>query len=815
MLDPDHVVGEITDPQGTLRIGNLSDQECVCLSYSGTEGRTFSVIYTGRELSVLLAAAKKAAELAPSAKARSTVRLAALPPKPTRLQLVLVAPENKSPLIILRFVGVGFKQDVFAPPDLLVQLCQKAERKAPMPGVVGILDRFGSGIWMIEGLTLEVRDEISHGTGYFGEYTHHSEVPEGQVVRAWPGTFEGKETVCAFEYAQTWEPLHSPDLAQGQEGDRALRDGLVRHSREIHALLSKTMYETRAVDPVWSGKIALSSMIGDILMSDDKAGGATWTGEGGNPVLKAGLEALREGKVSPHDQAIFSMISAYFHARLTEPEQGIQEINREMGKALNYALHNEPKLLHLVLNNWALMLRQRGAKWGNPEWKEWEQAKKEYPHNLKPIVFCLPDTFPWVKTWQPAKTGAEPVRKASSEEDEVDSGPVELPPVHDRPVEEASAAPRPAKPDIHDADLDGDLLEESGPFQGMKDPPKKKKSSSLAVALVAILAIGGGAGYYFGTQKKAPDIEPTPTATPAVVETTPVVPTTTPTPEVPVAAPLPPGELLINGFKLDDKMRETDIFNAGYTMVAEYTDGDAGIARYEGPNGKLIATLKLPTRSVAALQGDNLTIDGKVVANLETLPESFAGDQRFSSYKLQATIDAEGKVRAYYDAVEGIYLAEPLIDAPSGALVFSRKVRDENFFESQSKELVNMYLTDGNPLLFQFLGANRTGRLQYLLDQGADPNQRGWATGGTALHQCDNVTAAQLLLKLGADPTIKNNEGKTPAEVVKLEELRTLLEAQAGPAATATPAVTTTPAVTATPEPTESTPPTPDATASP
>ena len=181
MLEPDNVVGEITDPQGSLKIGNMGDQECVCLSYSGEN--KFSVVYTGRELSSLLAAAKKAAELAPSAKPRSTVRLAALPPKPTRLQVVLVAPENKSPLIILRFLGLGFKQDVFAPPETLVELCKKAERRAPMPGVVGILDRFGAGIWMIEGQTLEVNDDFSHGTGFYGEYIHHAEVPEGQVVR--------------------------------------------------------------------------------------------------------------------------------------------------------------------------------------------------------------------------------------------------------------------------------------------------------------------------------------------------------------------------------------------------------------------------------------------------------------------------------------------------------------------------------------------------------------------------------------------------------------------------------------------------------
>lgn len=803
MLEPDSVVGEITDPQGTLKIGNMGDQECVCLSYSGE--RSFSVVYTAREISSLLAAAKKAAELAPSAKPRSTVRLAALPPKPTRLQIVLVAPENKSPLIILRFIGLGFKQDVFAPPETLVELCQKAERRAPMPGVVGILDRFGAGIWMIEGQTLEVNDDFSHGTGFYGEYIHHSEVPEGQVVRAWTTTMEGKSVVCAFEYAQAWEPTQSPDLPQGQEGDRALSDGQVRQSREVHALLSKTMYETKAVDPTWAAKITLSSIIGDIMMSDDKAGAATWSGQGGNPVLKLGMESLRNGSVSPHDVAIFRMISAYFHTRVTEPTQAIAEINSEMAQTLAYARHNEPQMTHLILNNWALLLRQKGAKWGNPEWKEWEEAKKDYPYQLKPKVFCLPDTFPWIKTWQPAKTGDEPVPSAQPmEEEQIKPGPVELPPVHDKPVEEASAAPRPspqpAQPE--ELDLEGDLLEEAGPFKGMKDLDKKKKKSPLPLIVVGLLVVGAPIGYFLANRDSGPKVDPTPT--PTVAQTTQVVPKNTPTPEIPKAAPLPPGSLLINGFELTDKLREADILQAGYKVVDEYADGDAGIALYEGPDGsKLMASLTLPARLVTALQGDSLTLDGKVVANQETLPESFEGDKRFSSFKLQAIVNDEGKVLGYDDAVEGIYVAEPLLSAPRGSLALSRKIRNENFFESLPQEFVNMYLTDGNPLLFHFLGANRTGRLKYLLDQGADPNQKSWVDGGTALHHCDNVTTAQLLLKLGADPSITNNEGKTPAETAQLEELRQLLAAPAPtstPKASVTPSTTTSPSAGSTPE---------------
>jgi hypothetical protein len=836
MLDPENIAGEISDPQGTLKVGNVGDTECVCLSYSGQKNKKFTVVYNGRELSSLLAAIKKGAELAPSAKPRSTVRLAALPPKPVRLQVVLVAPEGKSPLVILRFVGPGWKQDIFSQPDALVELFTKVERRAPMPGVVGILDRFGTNVWMIEGQSLTVTDQNSHGTGYFGEYIHHSEVPEGQVVRAWPKSVGDKMVVCAFEFAQKWEPTQSPDLPQGQQGDRALSEGLVRQSRETHALLSKTMYETKAVDPVWSGKIALASMIGDIMMSDDKAGGSTWSGEGGNPVLKIGVQSLRDEKVSGHDGAIFSMISSYYHAKFTEPKEAVSKINEEMTKALNYAHHNAPEMLHMILNNWALLLKEKGAQSGSPQVAPWMEAKEAYAHKLKPAVFCLPDTFPWIKTWQPAKTGEEETPKAPPEEaPQIKPGPVELPPVHDKPVEEASAAPRPdpvapedVREDVHE-DVHEELPQE--PMRPSRSARSSKKKSPLPLVLVGLLLVGAPLGYYFSTKGNGPEVEPTPT--PTVTQTkAPVAPKPSPT-TIPKAAPLPKGKLLINGFALGDKLREAELLKAGYKHIEEYTDDASGIARYKGPGGTLIASLKMPARLVTALQGDTLTVDGKVVANLDTVPAAFEGDKRFTSFKLQYTVDNEDRVRGYNDARSGIYVAQPLLDAPKGSLALSRKIRDEKFHESLPEDFVNMYMTDGNPLLFQFLGSNRTDRLKYLLDQGANPNQRSWVDGGTALHHCDNVTTAELLLSLGADPAITNNKGQTPAEAAELEELKEVLaipedeptpsisttpgasatpSASATPGASATPSTSATPAATATPAPTPESTPAPSAT---
>ncbi|CAG8510565.1 3433_t:CDS:2 [Paraglomus occultum] len=54
--------------------------------------------------------------------------------------------------------------------------------------------------------------------------------------------------------------------------------------------------------------------------------------------------------------------------------------------------------------------------------------------------------------------------------------------------------------------------------------------------------------------------------------------------------------------------------------------------------------------------------------------------------------------------------------------------------------------------------------VEYLLSQRADINIRDM-DGDTPLYAAETVEMAQLLLAHGADPTVKNAEGKTPAEV--------------------------------------------------
>ena len=825
MFGSDSVVGEITDPQGSLKIGCVGDTECVYFQYQSSQGdRTFSQVYTARELSGLIATAKKAQAMAPTLKPRSTIRLGTQTPKPIRLQIVLVAPENKSPLVILRFNDGDWKQDVFSAPDSLVELLQKAERRAPLPGVTGILDRFGDSIWMIEGQTLEVREELSHGTGYYREYVHHSEVPEGTVVRAWPITLEGKMVVVAFEYAQSWEPGAKPDLPQGQKGDQALADGQVRQSRELHAVLSKTMYESGRVDPVWSGKVALSSIIGDIAMSDEKTGRSAWSGEGGNPVLKAGVEAIRDGKLSPHDSAIFAMITAYYEGAQTEPATACTQIDESMSQAWNYALFNAPEMRRLVLANWYLLLQRanKGAGAG-PAFQKWQEARESLESQVKPTVFCLPSPYPWTKTWKPAKTSQskpepeptpepEPAPKISAKTPlpdlpEVSSRPVD----HALPPQEAEEPEEVAEPEA--APWSDELMSlEDGTPRG------SKKGSPFAKIIVGLLVLGLPAAYALSqglipgagppaTPSPTPSATVAPTQTPTAVKTPvpAVTPKTTPTPDKPVAGPLPEGDLLVNGFSLANKLKEQDIFAAGYEPVDRFAEGDEGIARYRGPKGEVIVNFKLPSRIVTAIQGDHLEIDGQMVADLSSDPSSFENDDRFSKYKIEAVVDDEGKVRAYTLANENIYLPEPLVGSPPKAVEYSRKIRNKKFFETLPEGVANMRMSNGEPILFQFLGSFDIDRMQYLIEQGADPNAKAWSDGGTALHHCQNVKSAKMLLKLGANPNAINKMAQTPYESATNPELKEVLDpnkAEATPTPSPTPETSATPAATATPSPT-------------
>lgn len=79
--------------------------------------------------------------------------------------------------------------------------------------------------------------------------------------------------------------------------------------------------------------------------------------------------------------------------------------------------------------------------------------------------------------------------------------------------------------------------------------------------------------------------------------------------------------------------------------------------------------------------------------------------------------------------------------------------------------------------------------VQVLLRHGARVNQACRRSGSTALHRAVTFTGApetagkqeeanqivQLLMKFGADPSLKNKNGKTPADYVRDEKVRRLL----------------------------------------
>jgi len=83
--------------------------------------------------------------------------------------------------------------------------------------------------------------------------------------------------------------------------------------------------------------------------------------------------------------------------------------------------------------------------------------------------------------------------------------------------------------------------------------------------------------------------------------------------------------------------------------------------------------------------------------------------------------------------------------------------------------------------MFEFVKNNRTQDLRQLLKTFRGVNLVDLTTGDTPLHiacQLGNKDIALLLLQAGANPTLKNNNGQTPFDLVENEQLKTNLQDQ-------------------------------------
>ena len=118
-------------------------------------------------------------------------------------------------------------------------------------------------------------------------------------------------------------------------------------------------------------------------------------------------------------------------------------------------------------------------------------------------------------------------------------------------------------------------------------------------------------------------------------------------------------------------------------------------------------------------------------------------------------------------------------------------VKQRKAIESLLKAGANIHETDKNGVtaLHHAVRFRSPAAVETLLEHGAAVNQTCKRSGSTALHRAVTTTGApstagkdaearqiiDILLQHGADPSIKNKSGKTPADYVRDEELRKLL----------------------------------------
>lgn len=809
MLDRLEPLGSIKAPTGTLDFGNVGETACVFLRFVGGNGASPGVVYTPEELASLLTLLRHAEKLSQTTKPGQILRLGAMRPKPMVLRVTLIHPNSGSPFVLLRLVQGRGKVDIPVPIATATELFKRGEVSHPAPPLTGKLQRNPAGNWTVQGRELSLIPSQTSGYGALGEFLHPDEVKEGEDVVVWCFSVANQDHVAAFRTAQQWRPPGNVSEPAAQEADTALYLGQTFRCRHILRNFGEKMQQRGQIDPAWAAKIALSTLLCDIVDGEDESGHATWIGSSSDPVLQAGISAIEQGQTSPHDLEIYQQVSCYFHSLGADQDSAAHAVNTILERLFTQVPEDEAQKRRLLLGNWAMHLKEiYDGKPPNEISEPWKRAKAHYRGRVVPKVICFPPPYPWITDWAEMGEEAAPARRSPTPA-----------PFTEEPEEsyEASAEERAAA----SAEREAVAPEPSESVAVAPRPQPKSKSKAPLMAVVGLLCVGG-IGYAALGSKSGASATPTPASTGAVAVAPPsAAPTGTPavgvsgsptpsssgtpsgvatpaasatavagtgTPQPGTSAPAPVvgdltklGKITVGGVDPDDKL-SVDRDVPGMKVLERGDDW----ARYDRDGYQVfMGARQSGTRKssrASAFASDALYSDGKVVLSAGAAQDQIpaAVMERLGLLRIKVVADPDTDTILGFTTGDfpetTIALGQPL-----GADLYQAfTARDLARFQAGlTAETANLTFMDGESLFAKI--AKQPSVLDYckaLIDAGADVRGK---VGSQALFATADPEIAKLLTSSGLDPNVLGPGGRSKLFGAGPEMAGVLLAAKASP----------------------------------
>lgn len=777
-------LGSIISSAGRLEVGTVGRTDFIYFHFITDVAKNPVVVYNPLEFSSLLAILDDIPNLLVACQPGQVIKLGSLRGKPTVLSLAVVNPLEGAPFLLLKFQLGRTHVDAPIPlAETLTLLHDERLSSGEVQTLTGTLQSDpATKTWHLGGRLVSIASVVCAGIGSFGEYVHPDEVRPDETINGALLVDSGEEQLFAFQTEELWKPTSTIDLPLAQEGDKALVAGQTYRCRLLHDEFIDQL--TEPIAEQWLAKLALSRLICDLLDHEEEAAYELWSGQSANPILQRGISALERGLVSPHDRNLYQLTSAYLHSLGADPNESGQSVNSILEALFAKVSTEQPGLKRLLLDNWALLLKDIfGASPPPQALESWKAARKGYQGKLVPKTFSFFPPDGW-----PTTTEAQPQ--------------IETPLIDHKPAQDTSLS--------NELDLTPNSDEDPTSQSAQASPkqkPIKKGLALIGLALFVALGIGitlkpSNVSNTVATSATSPSASPTPTPqadtgltpTPLVDATTSplaAVPTTS-SPSLPspnasafnlsslTAAQLSHPSL--GGLNPEEKYF-IDREIPGLTMIGH----GEGWSRYLKDDSELI----LGAQQSSSLKSTRArSFAGTALYNNNTKLFDAKGATGSLSTEVETALKAADIVPIYDKAHEkllGFHQGETFSSStpalgqpPAEAILTALDDRSvAQFQQAVTPESANLRFMNGSSLIESVI--DRPGAPEYLkvlLEKGATIEG---GVGSKALWLTKDPRVAALLLKAGAPPDEPGPDGVTKLFGAPPRMTQELLAAKANP----------------------------------